>query len=432
MSPFPLMWFTSRTPILEGQTHCNMARYLGYHAGPQGTGWRRRQHAVPLATGTAVHAGLEALGHWLCGEPSLGAVPPAVLADIATTAAQDYDALATHKGLALSLGEPAEELQTLIREQRTLIEGLIWLWALVRLPSLLAEYRVLNVEQEETLILQCTCGLGDAVLAWQVHTARGCTGLVQMGRADWLLESRATGEVLYVEFKTKATPNVGWERAWEHSGQLLVNMEAASRRLGRPVSGAMIDVLYKGRRTGSVGYPKMQQSSLCYGIYEPGGLGSPGVWRPRKDREFWSRTVPVWDDSIPMVPCREGASRVETWVTRSASVLSSLLQVLGPFPRPHAMVEMALSSVRASEGRWQADVQDIRAGQASPETLIDRSWQCTSWDGTMCSFWPICNQEPGYESPGEMGLYEPRVPHHATEKQAAELAGAIFAEESTG
>lgn len=424
---YPALWFTSRTPTVEGQTRCSYARWLGYHAGPHGTGWRRRANHVPLATGSAVHEGLELLGQWL--KDADKAPSAEVIAWAATEAASHYEQQARHKGLILTMGDvdAASAYEQLIMEQRTLVEGLIWVWALVRLPALLGDYRVIDIEAEETIVLDCTCGLGEAICDWQLHATRKCRGIVQMGRADWLMEQRQTGEIIYIEFKTKASANFGWERAWEHSGQLLVNMEAASRRLGKSVSSAVIDVLYKGRRdkpkTAGPDVPKTQQSPLCYAIYEPGGLGAGGTWRPRKDREYWSNTVPLWDETLPMMPVRDGASRVESFVTGNISSLGSLIQVLGPFPRPQAMVEQAIKSILATERRWRVDVEDIRNGQ-DPELLIERSYQCTGFDGSPCAYQPIC-----FGQPDALAGFEPRVPHHTTEKEAVEASGVRFADD---
>jgi hypothetical protein len=421
MSTAPRLWFTSRTPIEEGQTHCAYARYLGYHAGPHGTGYRRRQTALPLATGEAVHAGLESVGRWLIQTDQ--PVPSReVIAQAATSAADTYGQTVRTHGLAFALDEPPDAQATVIHEQQTLIEGLIWVWALVQLPRLLLTHRVIGVEVEEILLLDCTCGLGEAISDWRLHAQRQCAGIVQQGRADWLLASRSSDEITYLEVKTKSTPNLGWERAWEHSGQLLINMEAASRRLGQSVSQAEIHVLYKGRRdkakTAGPEVWKMQQSPLCYGIYEPGSGG--GSWHPRWHREPWVKTVPIWDPQYPMAPVRAGASRVESWVTRHMAALAPLTHVLGPFPRPSTRVPAALQSLRASERRWRDAIEAIRAG-ADPEEQIDRSWHCTGFDGTPCAFQPVCFQEPDADQ-----LYEIRTPHHAPERAAWEACGLTF------
>lgn len=446
---YPALWFTSRSAILEGQTHCAYGRWLGYHAGPHGTGWRRKQTAVPLATGSAVHTGVELLGKWIMeadvreAPARVAAVsrvvtglPHEVIAWAAIEAASQYENRTRKSGLLLALGDALSNADQdhLILEQRTLIEGLVWLWALVRLPILLRDYRLLNVEKEESIVLDCTCGLGEAISDWRVHDKRKCAGIVQMGRADLLWESRESSNVIYEELKTKSTPNMGWELAWEHSGQLNVNMEAASRRLGKSVSGALIDVLYKGRRDKPKGagpeVRKTQQSALCYGIYEPGGLGSSGLWRPRMDREHWANTVPIWDENIPLSPVRDGASRVESWVTSNIASLAKAVQTLGPFPRPMALIPQALDSVRASERRWRVDVEDVRSLVHPADVVFDRSWQCTNFDGSPCFAVPICFKQPGWESPGEMGIYEPRTPHHTAEKEAFEACGMVFADES--
>ena len=503
----PLLWFTSRSPTDVGQRHCRFDRFLSYHAGPHGTGYRRTALSVPLATGSAVHTGAELLADWIleyqqkhCGQPPV-VIPLEVIHWAAEEAAAEYERAARAKGFneaglesiggadpvvdgdgrvvdqqrvgGGAMGSPVAlpaALETLIMEQRTLIEAQIWIFATITVPQMLATHRILGYEVEETLVLDCTCGLGEGVADWAIHAARQCTGIVQMGRADWLLEGwerDVRGQIIYDEFKTKATPNAPWEKAWEHSGQLRVNMETASRRLGKKVTAANIVVLFKGWRGRDKGAdpsePKYQHSPLCYGYFDPGSEGfRPQAWAAQYKwyddlgkGHTLPRTyekTPIWDLSKPL-PVVEGAllgkpapSRVGNWVLGyiTPKQWGELVKVLGPFPYQPAAIPDTLRSVLAEERLWREDVAHIRAevvaqaglGNARSEIdiaadYIPRSYQCTQFSGEDCPHKRICDKAPGWEHPLTMGIYDIRTPHHLPERQACEAGGVVFPEDDS-
>ena len=449
----PALWFTSRTPIDCGQRRCAMARYLGYHAGPHGTGYRRVAQAIPLATGSGVHHGLELLGQWLMDwqeRHGLVKIPEdQVVTEVvrwaASEAARKYETRARATGL-IDLAEPAQaEIAThTILEQRTLIEAQVWVWAILQLPNLLAEYSVLGVESEEVIVLDCSCGLGGGVIDVAAHAARGCSGIVMQGRPDWLVQHRVTKIPRYIKFKTKSTPNIGWEKAWEHDTTLLVDMEAASRRLGKSVEDAVVHVLYKGARRrpwkADVSVPKRQESPLCYGYYQPAvppmreaewqaeyeSLGEDGkVHRLPKTYEKQA----IWDESIPL-PTGPGQSRVEAWVRGfiQPSQWPALFNVLGPFSRvkESRRLNQGMLSIAAEETRWRYDVASIREDGVDPDAIIPRSWQCTEWDGSPCPFKGVCDGEVDLATSERFII---RTPHHAPEKVACEAAGVVFVAE---
>jgi hypothetical protein len=466
----PLLWYTSGTPISDGQTHCRMARYLGYHAGAHGTGWRRSSLSVPLATGTGLHDGMELIGNWLKDYQAANqGLPPKqwpgphrdVIAWAATEAAATYEAKARKRGF--SGGEANAALESLIMEQRTLIEAQVWVAATLWLPNVLATRRIIDVEREELIIFDCTCGLGEAVQDDLAHKQRGCTGIVHQGRADWLCEAladapdAAKGSIDYYEFKTWSSSNASREKLWETSGQLVTNMELASRRLGKSINRASIPIFLKGwrgvDRNDPPETPKYQHSVLCYGYYDP---GSPGFrepdWQSRyrwKDDYGKGHQVPktytkhaVWEESRPLTTAdiRDGASRVETWVTNYIvpEQWPELLKVLGPFPRPVTRVAQAFASIQAEENDWRYLVSQLReqgaVGPADPlvEQLVSRSWQCYHYGGEPCAFKPICDREPGWEDPMTMGRYQMRRPHHAPELVANHALGTQFVDEDEG
>lgn len=459
---YPALWFTSNTPITTGQRDCAYLRWLGYHAGPHGTGYRRKGHAVPLATGSAVHVGHQLIGDWIlewqAKNPTrrLTAVPDPVIAWAAGEAASQYEASARAKGLILTVGDldAAAAIDGLILEQRTLIEGLIWIYAIVRLPVMLADYRLLAVEQEEGPVLDCTCGLGDWVGQWDVHQQRGCAGIVAQGRTDALWEGASdatTGTIVYEELKTKASERKSWEDAWEHASQLWLNMEAAGKRLGRDVTTAFVPVLFKGWRGRDRGadpsQPKYQHSPLCYGWYDAGNvpLREPN-WSSRYtwhddygQKHTLGRTYtrkPLWSPEIeiPTIGAPATASRVERWIKGYITPVQygDLLKVLGPFPLPRNQVRDATIALLAEERRWRDLVAELREAQAfTPDhplvaELVPRSWNCTRYDGTPCEGRPICKKEPGWDAIDTMGVYDIRTPHHDPEKVAFAACGVTF------
>ncbi len=465
----PLLWYTSGTPHRTGLTECDMARYLGTHAGPHGTGYRRISTAVPLATGHAVHVGHQLLGEWILdfqrAYPGrrLAAAPTEVTAWAATEAAQRYEARARTRGLTLSSldADAAVHTETLIKEQATLVEALIWLYALARLPVMLARARLLAVELECAPVLDCTCGLGDWVGQDVDHATRGCTGIVGQGRGDALWQTYEDGAVEYEELKTKATERKSWEDAWEHSGQLWLNTESASRRLGVEVNTSYVPILFKGWRGRDRGapttQPKYQHTELCYGWLDTASLDGVPRWAGRykwiddygKEHRLGSsyRRTPLWDASIDLPDVagfsdaggaqRPGASRVERWITGYLPPVyyADYVKVLGPFPRARARLPEAVAGLLAEERLWRYRVDVLRQAGALDHThpltlaMIPRSWNCTRYDGTPCDFLPLCLKDPGWESIEGMGRYQIRAPHHAPEKVAFEAAGVVFPDE---
>jgi hypothetical protein len=472
MASYPALWFTSRTPTDIGQRRCRMERYQAFHAGPHGTGYQRKSLSVPLATGTSVHIGAELMAEWILEyqekhhglPPQL--LPVEVIAWAASEAAARYEVKARAKGFAetsleavgsdLPVGQLPPQIETLILEQRTLIEAQVWIFGTLYLPGMLGRYRLIGSEHEESLVLDCTCGLGDGFGDWRAHAPRGCAGIVQMGRADYLWEGytgEVAGTVVYDEFKTKATPNAPWEKAWEHSGQLLVNMETAARRLGKKIDHASIVVLFKGWRGRDRGAPeteaKYQHTPLIYGYHDPGADGiRPAAWAAKfkwHDDYGKGHTLPrtyhrhpIWDESVAMPPMggqRPDATRVERWILGyiEESQWPDFLKVLGPFPHPVYRVPLAMQSILAEERDWRGLVEDVRAQVAAgvPEwqvvdALIPRSWACTSYDGTPCAFKWYCDRNPGWEDLLGSGRYDIRRPHHATEREACEALGIQF------
>ena len=138
--------YTDRSRYEIGVGRCPMLRYLQYHAGPTGYGFRRTAASLPLVTGTGLHDGLAPLlTHVMLNDtlPDEDLIRQ-VIADQAAT----YRTQVERRSLA-DVGEiDPVYLAHLIDEQTSLITGLIWAFALDLLPQLHAENKIISVEVE--------------------------------------------------------------------------------------------------------------------------------------------------------------------------------------------------------------------------------------------------------------------------------------------
>lgn len=460
---YPILFYTSGTPHRTGQLRCAMERWLGNHAGVHGTGWSRVKRSIPLATGSAVHKGVELLLTWIAEWQKkygqrLYVVPPEVVAWAATEAARRYRATAEKRGLQVAQLDPDSGVvqAQLVNEQAALVEALVFIYAWGRLPMILTSARLIANELECPPVLDCTCGLGDWVGDDVVHATRGCTGIVAQARGDSLWQADATGSIIYEEVKTKAQEHAGWKTAWEHSQQIWINASAVGAKLGVQVEETHVVVLYKGRFSrpykAPMTVPKSQQSKLIYGYVDQTRqdglprwawsydyLGDDGKWH--KLGKAYQKVL-VTDESIPLQapergeyqPARDGASRVERWLTwhMPKMELGEFYEQLPALPRNAVRQDVATRGFLVEEREWKAKVEYLRQQQAfTPdhplvEQVITRSWNCTNYDNTPCQFRFVCEREPGWENPGTSGRYEIRRPHHSPERIAFEQAGVVF------
>jgi hypothetical protein len=199
--------FSDRSRFNEHQ-HCPRARYLGYEWG--GTGLRRNRVSIPLATGAHFHTGVESLLRQVVQFGDLPGVNVDV--DLAVQLATDaYRTELKDRGLDVELGEDA---QAVADEQVALTEGLIRAYAKAPggLRALLEQYRVLEVEREDT---------------WEEFAPK----VMWQSRADGLLQERSTGDLYILSFKTAA--QYDWRKDAEnrHDVQGLSEAATVERRL---------------------------------------------------------------------------------------------------------------------------------------------------------------------------------------------------------
>src|SRR5512133_37975 len=172
---------------------CRRLRYWKYeHAG---TGISLKTQSLPLLEGTLIHEGLARLGE---GE------------DIATVAGeleQRFVEEVEKKAIRNNDDAPT----WFVKEQQTLLRGMLLLWGKWRLPELLKEYTILTIEAD---------------LAW------GIADDLTMGmKCDMILERLADGAIFILEFKTLSMYQEGWLQQWENNSQLLSYVEAVEELL---------------------------------------------------------------------------------------------------------------------------------------------------------------------------------------------------------
>jgi hypothetical protein len=476
------VWLTDRSRIMDGRGFCQMARFLGYHFGPTGYGIQLKGTRLPLMTGIAGHEGLAPILEWcrnhdpeilqalstpLEANEILLPVPEQVIRDAVKGAQAKYYKAVEVRGFAYLADD--QSVQYLVREQNYLIEGLIWAWCLEVLPELLRRSKILEVEHDDTYICDCTCGLGDGILALADHEARECLGIGLMCRPDFISEQRITAELEYHEFKTTSVDSPMFRDKWETMIQMFAATLDAERRLGRPVSYIYIHALIKGRRegewsaeSGSKDGMVRQQSVFCYGYRKPA--------MPPMEAEEWRATYEYFDEfegkkkrlgtkykktgiwELPGVP--EGMSPAEFWVKWiPAEARKKNLLLLGPFNRQEMLVPEFMEEVKGDEGHWREICWQLyEKGQAltaahgedhntwaDPEfqsllhRLVHRSYECRRYGlNHRCAFEDMCMKREGWADPLGSGKYIPRRPHHKDEEEAAIARGLLLPEEGAG
>lgn len=474
--PAPVLWLTSRSAFNTGTKDCPMKRYLGNHAGPYGYGYTRKATSMPLTTGTYTHQGITEIASWILQARQATGVQPDTAPDdlirwAAAEAVDAYTKVVEARGiLAVSQDNPEQlaRFQTIVQEQATLIEGLIWVFALHRLPAILQEYLIVAVEEEEEYVLGCTCGLGDGIGGFADHATRACGGIGLQSRPDLLLERRLDHAFCYTELKTSSVAKRAWAEGYERDQQLLIGTLGAEKRHGVEITHAYIEGLIKGQRRkdyGSFDDPnavKTQQSSLCYGFFEPPVPPlSVGDWKPaynyydvdgikhtvpKGKNNHYKRTgiwVPSEEIAFPGKPVE--MSRVEYWVRFMSEVyphhVGKSLHAIGPIPKQRRMIEKALRSLETEERLWQDRLWKIYEWQTANadhadlgdplfqqfvETVVPRSWNCDPFGPDHpCGFQLICHDQvaAAASDPVGSGHYIFRTPHHQAEADQMEARG---------
>lgn len=432
-------------------------RYLSSHFGPTGYGITSRSESLPLATGLAVHEGLEGFTAILIREDRL---PTAEETRAIVQASQArYRAKVEAKGFLGILGGPTTT--EIIEEQAVLISGLIWAVRLKFLPWLHQGYRVISAEQERLHFLSCTCGAGPLDAA--EHVRRGCQGKVLMIRTDVIAQRRGANTLAYFEAKTTGWESDAWSEQWETDPQLALGTLEAEKLYGHEVTELYILGIGKGRRAkdryedSDPNQRKKQQTALCYGYCRPGNPPlMPDDWLPsyewigeagetkrkskaHRRRGIWELPDSDWPTWLAYHAQSPDMPPEEFWVRMlPMSILDKVCFLLGPMNRQDTQLASLRASMLADEERWQGilwELYEAEGAWESPEFqgLLDRvvpcSWQCRPFGKEhQCEFVPICHRAESWQDPLGSGRYVARRPHHAAELAQAVARGLLMEE----
>ena len=137
-------------------------------------------------------------------------------------------------------------------------------WCLVRLPALLEQYRVVEVETEEQLTILREDFDGPP---YEIRF---------LSRPDAILERRTDGALVILSFKTTSQANTMWLENFKTDQQTISEVLPVEARLGREVAGVQVEGLVKGQQR--VEWPRgsghrYHSSPLVWGyMLEAGGL----------------------------------------------------------------------------------------------------------------------------------------------------------------
>ncbi len=467
------LWLTDRSRYQRALGQCDYARMLEYHSGPYGYGIRAKAETVYLPTGIYTHRIVEEAcklawaNDWTPLLPDHRTEVRAIMKGVI----ERYYALIDARGLRSGGELDTEETLHVLEEQASLIEGLGWTWISCTLPYLTEHFRPVSIEEEETFLLGCTCGLPLNVGDLADHEARGCEGGGWMSKADLVLERLTDGELGWHELKTGSNIHKKeWEKSWDHNVQFASGILGAERRLEREIGHYYLHGLQKGTRrsaydtvTKKYSGPRRQDSFLCYAYHRP--ADPPTIpdadWRAKYEwYEYDELTgtekrrrlgkgydkVPVWTAEFPQKPAEW--SNIEYWCEwLGTDTLSGLIRMTEPYPRPSMLLQEWVQEAAANELAWRRRCWNVyearqralerlnQEGMAGTSgtpsaTLIDyqpevrqvlrenfpRNWEgCHGYYGDDCEFLPICLHEPGWDDPIGSGKFVHRRPHHQPE-----------------
>lgn len=342
---------TDRSRIVAFQD-CPRYRWLKYHAGEAGRGYERVALSLPRLNGSFMHA-IAATA--LTGGDWRGA--------LAVERAQ-YQAQTEARGIE---GSPD------VLEQLCLLEGLATLWVARRLPAILAEFDVVEVEQEHV---------------WPM-TAR----LHDMVRVDALLRRKTDGALFLKEFKTARAFSPGWAAQFKHNSQILANLQAMESITGERIEGVEIEGMLKAPYLAWL----WRHSDGSVSLRGHKGWVKEPIWESMTTAEWVAH--PIWSDLDrdqlfnPLVATRPASQQLERW--REATIAQEL------------DVERRLALLDATP--------EIRRKRQLNLYFPMHDNHCNRYFGHACEMERLCYTEEVEADPLGSGLYQVRQPHHDEE-----------------
>lgn len=375
---------------------CPRLRYLNYDF--DGDGLDSTQMSLPLLSGIAIHS---AHARLLAGESLEGVVESTI---------SEYVKEIEAKGL---LG--LEVTKAVIKEQSSLLEGMLRVWFAIRMPAILEEYEVESIEQK-----------------WDWEMA---PGLVERIRMDAILLRRDDGLRHILDYKGMGYPSEFFMEKQEHDLQTNLYIQALKEKTGEPVGGIIYEGLIRGvfRKDTAKSSPfygqKIQQSpyTLAYALKGEAGTLYQTEYTSRKG---WQK-VHTYDE----MPMKDWVNHYLLAGGDNIILPQELFVVVPPISPPEAELLRTKQQVVFEELQYLDQLERYRAlvayAKAPPQTAtvagsiveqmaeadLDRfapyrTNRCFKFGADYgCKFRSICFNS-GAQPLSEDSGFKKRVPHH--------------------
>jgi hypothetical protein len=416
------MIITSRSQYASWQV-CNRLRYWQHEApnSAGGRGWQRKALGLALSTGSWCHKIAQGLllmasggdlrrwhdevGHW--GHPE-----PTNASEVLRNAVDGYRNEVQERNLEVELADSALRVA---KEQAALIEAFGWAFQRVRVPMLLKQYEIVDVEREEVTLLS-----GDVAL---------------QSRCDAVLRRREDGRLFIWNLKTSgALSDPRWSQQYEVDAQLMTETLAVERRMGERVFGILIEGFDKGPRVkvddrlievrGAKEHTQViQRSKLLYGYKTD---ANPPVQPAMYDWEGTTRKgwfkFPVWKEDFCKIQALPAwgitpavlnpISPIEWWINwLPEEVVQSHFVTLEPIMRSDRAVESCVRQIVAEEVRIRQRRQKADESPEVLDELFSQNFHSCIYP-SKCGMFQICHDEGVAADIAGSGLYEPRQSNH--------------------
>lgn len=391
-------WRFSRTHSQTYKT-CPKLYWLNYHEA--GTGIVPVRMAMGLSRGILAH---EMLRDILTGCVIEDKMPsPESVRNIINTKIDEFKQRALERGFEDT--EPVS-LQMEIDRQACLVEGAVRAWVKTRLPFILQNFRVVQVEKEFEVQLD--------------------EDITIMCRLDGVLQRRTDGEYSALEFKTTSTTDEDYFESWRYATQTMWHLLAIERQFGKVGNSVLMEFLQMGmKRHDDVSGIDQYYSPFVRGYRK---FGSPPLepaveygWTTDLGRKKAWTILNVWEADFPEKP--DWMSNAEYWTEHvlPPETLSNQLVTREVFRNPDELEEMVRNTL-AQQRRIYAGVQlmntigesdniDEYRAQFFPGNMDEGCYQ-NKWR-KQCPYLPICYRR--IEDALGSGKYQKREPHHEAE-----------------
>lgn len=464
--------FVSRSAILEHFT-CPYKHYLTYWA--HGTGLHPTKQSLDLLIGSVVHRGLQHLFEHCRVEHPDGSFEEACVDQAVEVAGDLWRDSLSKRSLALKSSAEYDRLDWIIAEQECLWEGLIRAFAIYKLPGILEEYEILEVEKEEVFegFSEYITFLGKADglflrkrdKALVVLSIKTTSQYADVTTRDILHDMQGVSETFltqerieraWKEFHDFNYQNKPYEDWTDEEDKFMTSYQWFSKFETCPkVFAVQYEYLVKGqRRSNSYGddgtdatKEYYQQSFLCHPMKfdavrrillgKGGSTLNPAQykWKWGKGRQpkGWEKTD-IWNDI-----------GIKTWIEMLATrqvqpelghPFDWILHTPDLIVRSEEELKEWLVSTRFKAERIRSYVEEINflaekayatdgEREMLEEQLQIKLWQyfekntlsCHDFYGNDCQYVRHCHELETIEAMTDAGDLIPRIPHHELERE---------------